>query len=124
MSSRQGTHDGGDDSPDWGPHPPNARSPGSQSLEATQASASRDSFSSTKYPTITRLVQGLERAGYVERLDCRGRPRLPRRPHPAGVELMRDARETHLEGVAELSSDRYTDEELETLSRLLERLPA
>ena len=74
---------------------------------------------------ITRLVQGLERAGLVERVDC---------PEDArgylvgltadGLELIRSARETHLEGVAELFSDRYTDEEHAALSRLLERLPA
>ena len=34
---------------------------------------------------------------------------------------MRNARETHLEGVAELFADRYSDEELATLSELLER---
>ena len=73
---------------------------------------------------ITRLVQGLERAGFVERVDCPDDARgylvgLT----PDGLELIRSARETHLEGVAELFSDRYSDEELETLSQLLERLP-
>ena len=74
---------------------------------------------------ITRLVQGLERAGFVERVEC---PEDARGflvgLTPAGVELIHSARETHLEGVAELFTDRYSDEELETLSRLLERLPA
>ena len=73
---------------------------------------------------ITRLVQGLERAGFVERVDC---PEDARGflvgLTPAGVELVRSARATHLEGVAELFSDRYSDEELETLAQLLERLP-
>jgi DNA-binding MarR family transcriptional regulator len=73
---------------------------------------------------ITRLVQGLERAGFVERVDC---PEDARGflvgLTPAGLELIRSARETHLEGVAELFSDRYSDDELETLSQLLERLP-
>ena len=73
---------------------------------------------------ITRLVQGLERAGYVERVEC---PEDARGflvgLTPAGVELIRSARGTHLEGVAELFTDRYSDEELETLSELLERLP-
>ena len=74
---------------------------------------------------ITRLVQGLERAGFVERVAC---------PEDArgylvgltadGLELIRSARETHLEGVAELFSDRYSDEELEDLARLLDRLPS
>jgi DNA-binding MarR family transcriptional regulator len=73
---------------------------------------------------ITRLVQGLERAGFVERVDCPEDARgylvgLTR----DGLALIRSARETHLEGVAELFSDRYSDEELETLSELLGRLP-
>ena len=74
---------------------------------------------------ITRLVQGLEREGLVERVDC---PEDARgflvALTPGGIELVRRARTTHLEGVAELFSDRYADEELETLSGLLERLPA
>jgi DNA-binding MarR family transcriptional regulator len=74
---------------------------------------------------ITRLLQGLERAGLVERVDCPDDARgFLVALTPAGLELVRRARETHLEGVAELFSDRYSDDEHETLSRLLERLPA
>jgi DNA-binding MarR family transcriptional regulator len=74
---------------------------------------------------ITRLVQGLERAGYVERVACLEDARgFLVGLTPAGLGLIRSARETHLEGVAELFGDRYSDEELETLSGLLERLPA
>jgi DNA-binding MarR family transcriptional regulator len=74
---------------------------------------------------ITRLVQGLGRAGLVERVDCPDDARgFLVGLTSAGLELVRSARETHLEGVAELFSDRYSDEELETLSQLLERLPA
>lgn len=74
---------------------------------------------------ITRLVQGLERAGLVERVECPEDARgFLAALTPAGVELVRRARATHLEGVAELFADRYTDDELETLARLLERLPA
>jgi DNA-binding MarR family transcriptional regulator len=73
---------------------------------------------------ITRLVQGLERAGFVERVDCPDDARgFLVGLTPAGVELIGSARETHLEGVAELFTDRYSDEELETLSALLGRLP-
>jgi DNA-binding MarR family transcriptional regulator len=73
---------------------------------------------------ITRLVQGLERAGLVERVDCPDDARgFLVALTPAGLELVRSARETHLEGVAELFTDRYTDEELATLAELLERLP-
>lgn len=73
---------------------------------------------------ITRLVQGLERAGFVERVDCPDDARgFLVGLTPPGLELIRTARATHLEGVAELFSDRYSDEELEALSQLLERLP-
>ena len=74
---------------------------------------------------ITRLVQGLEGAGLVERVECPDDARgFLVALTPAGLELVRRARETHLEGVAELFTDRYTDEELETLADLLERLPS
>jgi DNA-binding MarR family transcriptional regulator len=74
---------------------------------------------------ITRLVQGLERAGLVERVECPDDARgFLVALTPEGLELVRRARETHLEGVAELFTDRYTDAELETLAELLERLPA
>jgi DNA-binding MarR family transcriptional regulator len=73
---------------------------------------------------ITRLVQGLERAGLVERVECPDDARgFLVALTPAGLALVRSARETHLEGVAELFTDRYTDEELATLAELLERLP-
>jgi DNA-binding MarR family transcriptional regulator len=73
---------------------------------------------------ITRLIQGLERAGYVERMECPGDARgFLVALTPPGLELVRRARTTHLERVAELFSDRYSDDELETLAELLERLP-
>jgi DNA-binding MarR family transcriptional regulator len=73
---------------------------------------------------ITRLVQGLERASFVERVECPDDARgFLVALTPAGLELVRRARETNLQGVAELFTDRYSDEELETLSGLLERLP-
>ena len=73
---------------------------------------------------ITRLVQGLERAGFVERVECPDDARgFLVGLTPAGLALVRSARDTHLEGVAELFTDRYTDDELAQLARLLERLP-
>ena len=72
---------------------------------------------------ITRLVQGLEREGLVERLDCPDDARgFLVALTPAGADLVRRARTTHLTGVAELFSDRYSDDELAALSDLLERL--
>ena len=74
---------------------------------------------------ITRLVQGLEREGLVERVDCPDDARgFLVALTPAGAELVRRARETHLARVAELFSDRYSDDELGELARLLDRLPA
>jgi len=74
---------------------------------------------------ITRLVQGLEQAGLVQRVECPDDARgFLVALTPAGLALVRRARSTHLEGVAELFTDRYSDTELETLSTLLERLPA
>ena len=73
---------------------------------------------------ITRLVQGLEREGLVERTDCPDDARgFLVALTPEGAELVRRARQTHLSGVAELFSDRYSDEELAQLMELLERLP-
>ena len=75
---------------------------------------------------ITRLVQGLEREGLVERVGLPGRrARLPRRAHAGGRRRSsRRARATHLARVAELFADRYDDEELGQFATLLERLPA
>ena len=74
---------------------------------------------------ITRLIQGLEREGLVERTDCPDDARgFLVALTPAGSELVRRARETHLTRVAELFSDRYDDDELAQLATLLERLPA
>jgi DNA-binding MarR family transcriptional regulator len=73
---------------------------------------------------ITRLIQGLEREGLVERTDCPGDARgFLIALTPEGGELVRRARATHLARVAELFSDRYDDEELTHLAVLLDRLP-
>jgi DNA-binding MarR family transcriptional regulator len=74
---------------------------------------------------ITRLVQGLEREGMVERTDCPTDARgFLVALTPAGAELVRRARATHLAGVAELFSSRYTDDETAQLMELLDRLPS
>ena len=75
---------------------------------------------------ITRLVQGLEREGLVERVGLPGRrARLPRRAHAGGRRRSSAAPAPPTwRGVAELFSDRYDDEELAQLATLLERLPA
>ena len=42
----------------------------------------------------------------------------------AGYEKLREASRTHLDGIESLFVGRYSDEELDTLSSLLSRLPA
>jgi DNA-binding MarR family transcriptional regulator len=74
---------------------------------------------------VTRLVQGLEREGLVERVACpddlRGSlVRLTAR----GRDVLRRASRTHLDGVRELFAARFADEELRVLADLLGRLRA
>jgi DNA-binding MarR family transcriptional regulator len=74
---------------------------------------------------ITRLIQGLEREGLVEKTDCPDDARgFLVALTPAGAALVQKARATHLAGVAELFSNRYSDDETAQLMELLERLPA
>jgi len=73
---------------------------------------------------ITRLVQGLERAGLVERVDClEDRRGWLVQLTPRGAEALRRAAATHLRGVAELFADRFDVRETATLRSLLDRLP-
>ena len=73
---------------------------------------------------ITRLLSGLESAGYVERLACESDGRaVYAKLTEAGLEKLRAAQETHLAGIHSLFLDRFTDEERETLAELLARLP-
>jgi DNA-binding MarR family transcriptional regulator len=72
---------------------------------------------------ITRLLEGLERAGYVERAECTEDRRVVYAVLTnAGLEKLREAAATHLDGVRELFLARYSGEELETLGELLGRL--
>jgi DNA-binding MarR family transcriptional regulator len=73
---------------------------------------------------ITRLLEGLERAGYVERGDCPTDRRVVyARLTPAGREKLREAAGTHLAGIRSLFTERFDEEELESLASLLGRLP-
>lgn len=73
---------------------------------------------------ITRLLGGLEAAGYVERIACETDGRaVYAKLTEAGLTKLRDARETHLVGVHALFLDRFSAEERRTLAELLERLP-
>ena len=74
---------------------------------------------------ITRLLEGLERAGFVERVLCDSDRRVAyAQLTEAGLEKLREASRTHIAGIETLFVGRFTDEELATLSALLSRLPA
>jgi DNA-binding MarR family transcriptional regulator len=74
---------------------------------------------------ITRLLEGLERAGFVERVLCDSDRRVAyAKLTGAGLEKLRQASRTHIAGIEELFVARFTDEERTTLSTLLARLPA
>jgi DNA-binding MarR family transcriptional regulator len=73
---------------------------------------------------ITRLLDGLERAGYVERASCASDARVSyAKLTESGRVKLREASVTHLAGVAELFTSRYSDDELSSLAELLSRLP-
>ena len=74
---------------------------------------------------ITRLLEGLERSGLVERRQCREDRRVVyAKLTAAGSEKLREASRTHVAGIESLFTGRFTDDELATLSALLSRLPA
>lgn len=72
---------------------------------------------------ITRLLDGLERAGLVERASCASDARVVyAQLTDSGYERLREASATHLDGVEELFLGRFTADELAALSELLGRL--
>jgi DNA-binding MarR family transcriptional regulator len=72
---------------------------------------------------ITRLLEGLERAGYVVKRPCPSDARVTYAVlTDEGLEKLREASETHFAGVHDLFEDRFTETELETLGSLLARL--
>jgi DNA-binding MarR family transcriptional regulator len=72
---------------------------------------------------ITRLLGGLEQAGLVERVECAADRRVSyARLTPAGHAKLRAASKTHVASVATQFVERFSAEELETLSALLSRL--
>jgi DNA-binding MarR family transcriptional regulator len=72
---------------------------------------------------LTRLVDRLEREGYLERCSCahdaRGAFAVLT---PAGREKLEAARETHLAGVRELFLSHFTPEELDVLGAAWDRI--
>jgi DNA-binding MarR family transcriptional regulator len=74
---------------------------------------------------ITRLVQGLERAGLVERVPCPDDQRGHLlRLTAGGRNVLRRASRTHLDGIRELFAAPFDDHELRLLRDLLGRLAA
>ena len=73
---------------------------------------------------ITRLLEGLERAGFVRKETCASDARVSYAKLTAeGVSKLRAAAVTHLRGIDELFIGRYSGSELATLAELLSRLP-
>ena len=73
---------------------------------------------------ITRLLEGLERCGYVERVACESDARVSyAQLTEEGLDKLRTAATTHVEGIRAYFSARYSRAELEGLGGLLERLP-
>ena len=72
---------------------------------------------------LTRLVDRLERQGFLKRERCTSDARgLYAEITPAGREVFAEARKTHLDGVRRLFLDHFSRDELRTLGRLWEKL--
>jgi len=72
---------------------------------------------------ITRLLQGLERAGFVERADCPTDRRVVyAQLTDGGYERLREASRTHLDDIRSLFAARFSGGELESLDVLLGRV--
>jgi DNA-binding MarR family transcriptional regulator len=73
---------------------------------------------------FTRLLEGLERCGYVERASCSSDARVTYALlTDEGYEKLRQASSTHVEGIRGHFAGRFSEEELETLASLLCQLP-
>jgi DNA-binding MarR family transcriptional regulator len=73
---------------------------------------------------ITRLLDGLERSGFVEKAACASDARVSYATlTDAGRDKLGEAAVTHLAGIDELFVGRFADAELEHLARLHGRQP-
>jgi DNA-binding MarR family transcriptional regulator len=73
---------------------------------------------------ITRLLDGLERAGWVAKDRCDSDNRVTYAVlTPAGLEKISEARRAHHQDIEELFGAKFSDEEIVTLDGLLSRLP-
>ena len=74
---------------------------------------------------ITRLLEGLERAGWVERRNCSSDARVTYAAlTPAGRKKLKEARGSHVASIRELFGARFSERELVALAELLQRLEA
>ncbi len=73
---------------------------------------------------ITRLLDGLERAGWVEKQRCASDGRVAYAAlTETGLEKIADARVSHLADIEELFGSQFSADEKATLDELLARLP-
>jgi DNA-binding MarR family transcriptional regulator len=74
---------------------------------------------------ITRLLEGLEKSGYVERQNCESDLRVVyAHLTDEGMQKLRKAGKTHRAGIARVFLDRFDEDERAVLSELLGRLSA
>jgi DNA-binding MarR family transcriptional regulator len=73
---------------------------------------------------ITRLLEGLERSGYVERASCDSDARVTyAQLTDEGEAKLREAAETHVADIRGFFLERFSKDELVALGGLLKRLP-
>lgn len=73
---------------------------------------------------ITRLLDGLERNGWVEKKACSTDARVSYAAlTDIGVAKFEEARATHMADIEELFGSNFSEEERDTLAELLGRLP-
>ncbi len=73
---------------------------------------------------VTRLLDGLERAGFVEKGSCDSDARITYAVlTDAGLDKLREASTSHVAQIRLFFEQRFDDDELATLADLLGRLP-
>ena len=72
---------------------------------------------------ITRLLDGLQASGYVDKAACSSDARVTYAVlTDAGHEKLRSAADLHVAGIHAKFAERYSDDEMATLAELLSRL--
>jgi DNA-binding MarR family transcriptional regulator len=73
---------------------------------------------------VTRLLDGLEQAGYVDRDSCASDRRVTYAVlTDAGLAKLREASKSHVADIRSFFETRFSEEELDQLVGLLDRLP-